>query len=395
MVFPVSRRMSGDSKEVQSPIWRLLGTTLLFTAGLMCIAPNPGKANAVGEASAPGKVRIAIVGLNHDHVWGILKDISSEPQAELVAIAEADNSLVARAKGRVPASVAFFGDFIKMLDEAKPDAVFATTANDRHLEILRECAKRHIHFSTEKPMAVSGSDAREMARLAQAAGIKLMVNYWNAWVAPTPAMFQQVRSGAVGPVQKILVEYGHSGPREIGVSKQFADWLYDPQKNGGGAIVDFGCYGAEWALWLKGKPARVFATAKMLKLDQHNQVDDDATLVLDYPDGTAIIQASWDWPYGMERVKVFGPKGSLLATGDQLLFRGAKDKVESSGLEGMPMSLAALAPEKRNPVSYFVYCIRENRPIEDPVSAKLNVQVVEILDAARASIRSGRAQPLP
>jgi hypothetical protein len=33
--------------------------------------------------------------------------------------------------------------------------------------------------------------------------------------------------------------------REIGVSEYFANWLYDPVKNGGGAIMDFGCYGAE------------------------------------------------------------------------------------------------------------------------------------------------------
>jgi len=372
---------------------RLLGAVLLLAVASVSIATTVGKASTQTKAS--GKVRIGIVGLNHDHVWGILKDISSEPQAELVAIAEKDSSLVARAKGRVPADVVFYDDFVKMLEEAKPDAVFATTANDRHLEILRECAKRHVHFSTEKPMAVSGEDAREMARLAQDAGIKLMVNYWNAWVPPTLAMFQQVRAGAVGPVQKIVVEYGHSGPKEIGVSKQFAEWLYDPQKNGGGAIVDFGCYGAEWALWLKGKPTRVFATAKILKTDQHNNVDDDATLLLDYPDGTAILEASWDWPYGMERVKVFGPKGSLLATSDELLFRGAKDKAEGGELEGQPVRVAQLAHERSNPVSYFVYCIRENKPIEDPVSAELNVQVVETLDAARESIRSGRAQNLP
>ena len=340
------------------------------------------------------KVRLAIVGLDHDHVWGILKDIDKEPDAELVAIAEENDALSTRAKARVPAGVKFYTNFVQMLDEAKPDAVIATTANDRHLEILRECAKRHMHFSTEKPMATNGADAREMERLAKTAGIKLMVNYWNAWVAPTPAMVQRVRAGVVGPVQKIVVEYGHSGPKEIGVSKEFANWLYDEKKNGGGAIVDFGCYGAEWALWLKGRPTRVYATAKKLKMEQHNSVDDDATIVLDYPDATAILQASWDWPYGMERVKVFGPKGSLLATSDELLFRDAHEDGGKPGLEGKPLTLEPLQRGKDNPVTYFVKSIHENTPIEDPVSARLNVQVVEILDAARESIRTGRAQEM-
>jgi predicted dehydrogenase len=376
---------------------RLRKTLLPFPALLLfaLIASGPTAIADPGSQAAPrAKVRLAIVGLNHDHVWGILKDIEAEKNSELVAIAETDQNLVSRAKGRVPPSVRFYGDFRNMLDEVKPDAVIATTSNDRHLEILRECARRHIHFSTEKPMAISGADAREMARLAEAAGIKLMVNYWNAWVPPTPALVEHVRSGEVGPVQKIVVEYGHSGPKEIGVSPQFEDWLYDPQKNGGGAIVDFGCYGAEWALWLKGMPTRVFALSKKIKVAQHNQVDDDATIVLDYPDGTAILQASWDWPYGMERVKVFGPKGSLLATSNQLLLRGAKDKAADVGLEGKPLELPALPPEKSNPVSYFVDRIRRDRPIEDPVSAALNVQVLEILDAARRSLESGRAEEI-
>src|SRR5205814_1642084 len=87
-----------------------------------------------------------------------------------------------------------------------------------------------------------------------------MVNYWNAWTASTHDLFHRVKSGEIGPVQKIIVQYGHQGPKEIGVSKEFADWLYDPVKNGGGAIMDFGCYGAEWALWLKGRPTRGYAT---------------------------------------------------------------------------------------------------------------------------------------
>jgi len=342
---------------------------------------------------AEAKVSLAIVGLNHDHVWGILKDIEADKNSRLVAIAETDPVLLDRAKGAVAPNVKFYDDFRKMLDQAKPDAVIATTSNDRHLEILRECASRHIHFSTEKPMATNGADAREMLRLAKAAGIKLMVNYWNAWAPPTPALVERVRSGEIGPVEKIVVQYGHEGPKEIGVSPQFADWLYDPKKNGGGAIVDFGCYGAEWAVWLKGMPTRVFAVAKKLKAAQQNRVDDDATMILDYPDGTAILEASWDWPYGMERVNVFGPKGSLLATGNQLWFRGAKDRA-AAGLDGKPFEAPALAAEKSNPVSYFVERIRQNQAIEDPVSAELNVQVLEILDAARRSLASGRAEEI-
>src|SRR5882672_11579679 len=191
----------------------LLGTvsrTIVFTT-LICILGFTHVLGA-GAASEPEKkTRLAIVGLDHDHVWGILKDIANQPDAELVAIAETQEVLVKRAKERVPAGVKFYSDYVRMLDETKPDAVIATTENDRHLEILRECAKRHIHYSTEKPMATNAADAREMERLANQAGIKLIMNYWNAWVAPSHELFHRVKDGQVGPMQKIIMQYDHAG----------------------------------------------------------------------------------------------------------------------------------------------------------------------------------------
>lgn len=343
---------------------------------------------------ADRKIRLAIVGLDHDHVWGLLKDLTEEPNAELVAIADGHPELVDQAKAKVTANVKFYSDYVRMLDEVKPDGVIVTTENDRHLEILRECAKRHINYSTEKPMATTAADAREMERLANRAGIKVMVNYWNVWVAPTHELYHRVKENQVGPIQKIVVQYGHQGPKEIAVSKYFADWLYDPVKNGGGAIMDFGCYGAELAVWLKGRPSRVSAVTQKLKVAQHNPVDDDATIILDYPDGQAIIEASWDWPYSMGQVEAFGPKGSLLATRNDLFFRSPTDNVAKVGLEGERVALDPPPRMTSNPISYFVECLRNNTPIEDPLSMKLNVQVMEILDAARESVRTGKQREL-
>src|SRR5437660_4288235 len=316
----------------------------------------------IASSAQSATTRIAVIGLDHDHVWGLLKDIVNEPQAELVAIADPRPELIDKAKSQVPTSVRFYSDYIQMLDEAKPEAVFVTTENDHHLAILRECAKRHIHFSTEKPMATNAADAREMERLADKAGIKLMVNYWNAWVAPSHELSHRVKAGDIGLVQRMIVQYGHQGPKEIGISKEFGDWLYDPAKNGGGAIMDFGCYGAEWALWLKGRPSQVYATTRKLKTDQHNQVDDDATIMLDYPDATVTIEPSWDWPYSMDRVYVFGTKGSFLATHDDLLFRSGGES--AGGLDGQAVKLAPTARDTSNPISYLIGRIRDNKPIE-------------------------------
>jgi len=366
----------------------MLKNALALATALLLMSSSVG-------AQTTTKTKLAVVGLDHDHVWGLLKDIAKEPNAQLVAIADPHQELVEKAKKQVPADVKFFSDYVKMLDEMKPEAVIVTTANNRHLEILKECARRHINFSVEKPLATNAADAREMERLARDAHIKLMVNYWNAWAAASHELFHRVNAGELGPVQKIIVQYGHQGPKEIGVSKYFGDWLYDPVKNGGGAIMDFGCYGAEWALWLKGRPTSVFAYTLKLKTEQANAVDDDAVILLEYPDATAIIQASWDWPYSKGQVQVFGPKGSLLATDSAVLYRTAKTPPDIDSPDGQPVTLAPLEHDTSNPISYLVYCIRNNKPVENPLAPELNVGVVEILDAARESIRTGRAVKMP
>src|SRR5215475_2788145 len=96
----------------------------------------------------------------------------------------------------------------------------------------------------------------------------------------------------------------------------------------------------------------------------------------------------------MERVYAFGPKGSLLATKDELFLRTPNEDSRQSGLNGRKVPLEAPSGRDSNPVSYFVNAVRKDQPIEGPVSPRLNVQVLQILDAARKSIRTGKAEEL-
>src|SRR5258707_9568007 len=136
-----------------------LKSRIIFVVFVVWALLGAANVSAAQNAGGAAKTRLAVVGLDHDHVWSLLKDIANEPSAELVAIAETDPALVSRAQKTVPASVKFYGDYVAMLDEAKPEAVIVATSNDRHLEILRQCAKRHIHYSVEKPMATNAAYA--------------------------------------------------------------------------------------------------------------------------------------------------------------------------------------------------------------------------------------------
>src|SRR5437667_9999749 len=96
----------------------------------------------------------------------------------------------------------------------------------------------------------------------------------------------------------------------------------------------------------------------------------------------------------MDRLDLSVPKGSLLARHGDLFFRTASDQKTQPTPEGEPVTLSTVPHETSNPIAYFLDCIRNNRPVEDPLPSTLNVQVMEILDAARESVRIGRAVEL-
>ena len=126
--------------------------------------------------------KIAVIGLIHSHEGTYVPRMTRSEQVKLVGIAESIPDLVNLAKERQGAKdVPFFDDYKKMLDETKPDFVWAFVENNRHLEILKECAPRHIHVIYEKPLASTYKDAVAMAELAKKYNVKVMCNYQMAW----------------------------------------------------------------------------------------------------------------------------------------------------------------------------------------------------------------------
>ena len=188
--------------------------------------------------------------------------------------------------------------------------------------VVEACAPRRIHVMVEKPLAVSLEHAEKMAALARANNIHLLTNYETTWYASTYAAYRMaVAEGALGPIRKVVVHDGHFGPVEIGCGAEFLAWLTDPVLNGGGAVIDFGCYGANLITWLMGgaEPLTVTAVLQTLKPEVYPRVDDDATVILTYPHAQGLIQGSWNWPVGRKDMEIYGASGYLVAVDDRTL----------------------------------------------------------------------------
>jgi len=326
---------------------------------------------------------IAVVGMVHSHVWGHFNKMIQGKPARLVGIAETLPDLVAEAQKRGAAKDLFFADWKKMLDEKKPEFVWAFVENNRHLEIVQYCAPRKIHVIFEKPLASTYKDALAIQALADKYGIYVMCNYQMAWWPANYTAKAVADSGELGDIWRVRGIVGHGGPGSKGLGSHFFDWLTDPVKNGGGALVDFGCYNALWSLMYLGRPETVYAQVNTLRPDEFPKVEDNATLILHYKKGVALLEGSWDLPRSFQDLEVFGRKGSVYMTAQKVEQRIGRDVKE------LPMT--ALPPEKAEPIAYMIHCIETKTAPEGMTSIKLNAQVVEIIEAAKASIKTGRA----
>jgi predicted dehydrogenase len=333
-------------------------------------------------------LRVAIAGLAHDHVHGILSQYK-KGEVVITGIAEGDEQLVNRYKKtyQLPDSL-FYRNLKLLLEHGKPDVVLAYTAINEHIDVVEICAPKKISVMVEKPLATTVKDAERIAELAGKYKIWVLTNYETTWYNSNQQIYEMVNSGAVGEVRKMMVHDGHNGPREIGCSSDFLNWLTDPVKNGGGAVMDFGCYGANLMVWLmNGKaPVAVSAVTHHLKPQLYPKVDDDATILLEYPDATGIIEASWDWPFGIKDFEVFGTKGYLHALNGNMLQQRTKDLYENVSVKP--------ATYTNNIVYLSDVLSGKHDPGQDLCSLENNLIVVRILNAAIQSSKEGKRIPL-
>jgi len=330
-------------------------------------------------------LKVGVAGLAHDHVRSLMNQYQ-KGEVIILGIAEADQSLVDqyRKNYHLDNSI-FYKSVPEMLQHIKPDVVLAYNPIADHLSVIEACAPKGISVMVEKPLATTVEQANRIKTLVDEFHIQVLTNYETTWYPSNQKIFEMARSGnEIGPIRRMVVHDGHQGPKEIGCSPDFLNWLTDPEKNGGGAIMDFGCYGANLMTWLMNNqlPIAVTAYTRHLKPQIYPKVDDDATILLEYPGAVGVIEASWNWPFGIKDLEVFGQKSYLHAlNGHELERRDTNSyyKVELRSLT-YPDNLSYLAAVLRGQTSAS----------HDLSSLENNLIVVRILEAARQSAKEGK-----
>ncbi len=371
------------------PEERLCGI-LPFRFAVFVLLPLLISAAAAQNASAP--LRVGIAGLVHGHVSGFLEHSLHRPEIQLVGIAEPDSQLAAAYAGRFGVDRSLlFTSLEEMLEKTHPQAVLAYTNTFDHRKVVEVCVRHGVHVMMEKPLAVSFEDARAIQKAAQQGKIHVLVNYETTWYRSNRAAYDLLHQGALGDARKVVVHDGHQGPKEIGVQPEFLAWLNDPKLNGGGALFDFGCYGADLMTWLMDgkRPLAVTAVTQQIKPDEYPRVDDEATIILTYPKAQAILQASWNWPFDRKDMELYGSTGYVVTV------KRDDVRVRLKGKDEEQKAAPTVPPPYDDSLSLLRAVVLNGADAGAPSSLETNMVVTEILDAARRSAASGKTIVLP
>ncbi|MEZ4866040.1 MAG: Gfo/Idh/MocA family oxidoreductase [Caldilineaceae bacterium] len=338
------------------------------------------------------RLRIGVLGMTHDHIWGNLKDLRDSSLGELVAAADPNEELLAKAQAEYNCPQVF-DSYEELLASVELDAVYIFGDNLSGAELGVMAAEAGLHILVEKPMASDLYGAKRMLAAARQANVTLMINWPFAWWPQLQKAFAMIEAGEIGQLFQTKYRSAHAGPKELGCTPYFYNWLYDAELNGAGALMDYCCYGAALARTLLGQPSRVNGVIGHC-LKDYVTVDDNAIIVMQWPRALAITEASWTQIGHLTsyHAALYGSAGTLVvepgAHGRLLLANQAHD-------DGIEIEVQPAPAGMRNATDHFLTCISQSQPVMQLCSAEIGRDAQEILEAAIISAQEGKAVSLP
>ncbi len=284
-------------------------------------------------------------------------------------------------------------DYRKLLDRKDIDVVVVGIPNDLHGEVVTAAAKAGKHIILEKPIAHTLHDAEEMIKACSKHKVKLMYAETICFSPKYVRARKLVEEGAIGKLYMVKQGEKHSGPH--------SDWFYDVERSGGGAIMDMGCHGIEWARWMyaKPKPKSVTAHCQRVLHTRRTRGEDNSVIILEFEGGEiAVIEDSWAKHGGMDdRIELYGTEGVIycdLLHGSSMetySARGYGYAVEKAGeTKGWTFTVFEEAHLYGFPheMRHFIQCVLNNEtPMETGEDGRATL---EIIYAAYESAGTGK-----
>jgi predicted dehydrogenase len=351
--------------------------------------------------------RIGVLGFAHMHVNGLIRQFAELPNVEWVACADmvpdvpsiSDEQGTRRANVRRAQEVTgipkVYEDYREMMEKETFDIVISCPENSRHGLAAEAIAAAGAYMVTEKPMSSSLSDALRMVRAARSAGVKAIVNWPVTWSPAIRKTKELIDQGVIGEVWEVKRRNGPSlGPLAYGQDitdvEKGAEWWHQAAP-GGGALLDYCCYGACLARWFIGEPAVAVSGITANMTSHYGDADDNAVFTVRFARALAILEGTWStFHVGVPTGPiVYGTKGTIVANNREVqVFTTRSHSMEPDQvLEGDPL------PEGRQTLGEeVIHHLETGEPLHPTLDMPFNLEAMAILDAGIRSAASGKVE---
>jgi glucose-fructose oxidoreductase len=364
------------------------------------------------------RYRVAVIGVAHMHVNELMRRFAELPSVDMVAIADTappepnQSSPSTRAHTLAVAQAdigvaRLYQDYRLLLERERPDIVLLCPELARTGEIGEVVAQHGAHIVTEKPLAASLAEARRLMRAVESAGVRLMVNWPSAWSGSIRRMKQLIDDGRIGVLQQLHGRWGSAGPLASGAThpgvrgqvtpltdaEKGATWWYDAA-SGGGAFLDYCCYGAALARWFFGAPPATALGVRVNLASPFGTADDNGILILQFAGGgLATIEGTWSCVDlgGLHGPVVYGSTGTLSLDGRR---PDAHVRVSGPTPEAVLEPPVALPAERATLAREFLHQLETGEPLHPLLGPRLNLEVMAALDAGMRAAEHGQRQPV-
>ena len=360
--------------------------------------------------------RVGIIGFGHMHINNVAGLFADHPQVEMAACAdtvpdmpELREAAYTREWNKKHALTELgvakaYDCYNEMLASESLDIVICCSENAKHPEVVEACAAAGVNVCVEKPMAMSLAHALRMTRACEAAGTTMLVNWPMTWSASARKAKELIEEGVIGRVLEVKTRLGHTGPlgpgaAHAGVSETAAP-MSGPERGatwwhqraaGGGAMLDYCCYGSMVARWYVGEQA-VAAIGMRANLDsQCGDADDNAAMIVRFPSAMALFEGSWTtWDHGAAGGPIiYGTTGTLVVESrdGKPVVRLGRGHGQTTIYDCDPL------PEGRQKISEeFIYHLDTGNAAHPTLDMRFNLEVMAILDAGVRSADSGKLE---
>ena len=342
-------------------------------------------------------LKLGVAGLVHDHVWGLLNQFKALQDVRIVTAADPNPPLLKSIDEHFEVS-ANYADFLEMFEKEELDAVLACTENSRHVDVVEAAGEKGVDVIMEKPMSANLEQAERIVEATETHGIKVMINYPTTWDPRIQHAHRLVEEGRIGKVFHMRFRGAHAGPKEVGCSPYFYEWLYDKDLNGAGALFDYCCYGVNLAQWFFGRQPKSVTAVTGNLARPYLTVEDNALILMDFEDAIGLAAACWSQigPNPIHGPIINGVDGSLVVDEEgNLHLYAVKEKGNYGDIHGEALAVPPPPKGWRNGPEYFAERIRKDEEIKDPLGVRFNRNVQEVLEAGLLSATEGRRVYLP